>query len=119
MYIYYLTSYIDHYTTSFVNNTQYLIPQSARTVTVYRVKPYAPGRALFPPRFQSTVLKLCSKLQPYPGRDSYPRSTISARHVKSFEFPSRLRPRLRPRLQQADILRFRPKFHKLVTGLTH
>ena len=33
MYIYHLTSYIDPHTTSFVNDTQYLVPQSARTVT--------------------------------------------------------------------------------------
>jgi hypothetical protein len=33
VYIYRLTSYIDPHTTSFVNDTQYLVPQSARTVT--------------------------------------------------------------------------------------
>jgi len=57
VYIYHLTSYIDPHTTSFVNDTQYLVPcPSARTVTVCRVISYAPGRALFPP-FHSYVSK--------------------------------------------------------------
>ena len=54
VYIDRLTSYIDLYMTSFVNDTQLLCTLLARTVTVCRVILYAPGRALFPP-FQSYV----------------------------------------------------------------
>ena len=112
MYIYRLTSV--HRSSHDIVCQSYTVPctSSARTVTVCRVITYAPGRALFP-QFQSSVPKLCSKapfqssvpklrskapfqssvpkLRPYPGRDSYPRSTtmptqpskISARQVHS------------------------------------
>ena len=43
MYIYHLTSYIDPHTTSFVNDTQYLVPcPSARTVTIGRTMDILP-----------------------------------------------------------------------------
>jgi hypothetical protein len=59
-------------------------------VTVCRVVTYAPGRASFPPPFQSFVSTCVPKLRPYPGRDSYPRilrqcrpSTISVESSSS------------------------------------
>jgi hypothetical protein len=72
VYILFYLLYIAPHTTSFVNTTQYLVPRR-HVLWQYIILSLTPPVGLY---FHLSSTAMFPQLRPYPGRDSYPYSTI-------------------------------------------